>query len=258
MARRLITGLTPSREQAFQERQMLRIARASEEAIRREINRAMRAIANGEDDAQETHEQRMTALLTRIYNESFRTFGARLWQALQKSHQPTEQKRTVPLTPQYDAARRLWIRNSAAYKVSEITGTTIEQAQELIRLATADAIELGLDEAQTAALIQSRIADVGGQLSRLRSRVISRTESHSASNASQQMAAKASGLPMQKEWIASISERTRSAHAQANGQTVGIDEPFIVGGERMMQPGDISGSAANVINCRCVCGYSLP
>jgi uncharacterized protein with gpF-like domain len=259
MARRLITGYTPAREQAYQERMMLRIARDSEAAIRKEISRAMRSIARNGEDEIETHNRRMTNIITSMYSAAFRLFGDRMWQATQKSKLPMEQKRdSVPLTPQFDLARRLWIATSAAYKVTEIAGTTLKQSQEVIRKATAEAVELGLSEAETATLIQRRIGELGADLSRLRARVISRTESHSASNASTQMAAKASGLPMQKEWIASGGERTRETHMIANGKTVGIDEPFNVGNDLLMQPGDVNGSAEEVINCRCVVGYSLP
>lgn len=258
MAKRLITGLTPTREQAWQERQMLRIARASESAIRRELARAYKSVARGDDEAQQDHGRRMNTILIRTYNEAFKVFGERMRQATQKASQPAEQKRSVPLTPQFTLAQKLWIQKEAAYKVTEITGTTIEQAQELIRQTLSLAIEEGLSEVETAALIQRTITEKGAELSRFRARMISRTETHAAANASNQMAVKASGLPMKKEWIASISERTRTAHATANGQTVDIDEPFIVMNERLMQPGDSSGSAENVINCRCVCGYSLP
>jgi uncharacterized protein with gpF-like domain len=236
---------------------MLRIARASERALNRELARAYRAIYREDDSAIETHERRMNSIITKIYNACFNTFGERLWIAIQKHSKPTETKRGVPLTPQYDLARRLWIATSAAYKVTEIVGTTQEQAQAIIQKATEEAIAEGLGEIDTAALIQRRINEAGGDLSRLRSRMIARTESHAASTASTQMAVKSSGLPMQKEWIASGGERTRSAHASAHGQVRGMDEPFNVGGELLMVPGDTNGSAENVINCRCVCGYSL-
>jgi hypothetical protein len=226
----------------------------------REIQRANRAIARGVDGAIEAHELRMNDIITRMYSTAFNTFGQRMWNATRKSMNPTEVKRDndVPLTPQFDLARQLWIRTAAAKKVTEITGTTKKQAEKIIQDATADAIAGGLDEKQTAKLIQSRISSDGGALSRLRSRVISRTESHSASNASSQMAAKASGLPMQKEWIASGGERTRENHLIAHGQIVAMDEPFVVGMDLLMQPGDMSGSAEEVINCRCIAGYSLP
>jgi len=36
-----------------------------------------------------------------------------------------------------------------------------------------------------------------------------------------------------------------------------MDEPFIVGGERLMYPGDASGSAAQTINCRCAVAHTV-
>lgn len=59
------------------------------------------------------------------------------------------------------------------------------------------------------------------------------------------------GIEMQKEWVATLDARTRHEHAEADGQVVGIDEDFIVGGEKMEYPGDPHGSGWNVYNCRC-------
>ena len=56
---------------------------------------------------------------------------------------------------------------------------------------------------------------------------------------------------MQKEWTAARDERTRQAHADADGDIVGMDESFNVGGEMMRFAGDPNGSAGNIINCRC-------
>ena len=44
----------------------------------------------------------------------------------------------------------------------------------------------------------------------------------------------------------------RETHAAAEKQTVGIDEPFIVGGAELMFPGDPAGPPEEVINCHCV------
>ena len=86
--------------------------------------------------------------------------------------------------------------------------------------------------------------------------MIAPTESHAASNAAQQQAAVATGLPMLKEWVAANQpDRTRQDHQEADGQTVELHMPFIVGGEELMQPGDPTGSAENVINCRCVSAF---
>lgn len=62
-------------------------------------------------------------------------------------------------------------------------------------------------------------------------------------------------VALDKEWLATSDDRTRDAHAEANGQRVPYDEPFDVDGEPMMYPGDPAGSAANVVNCRCVVLY---
>lgn len=56
---------------------------------------------------------------------------------------------------------------------------------------------------------------------------------------------------MGKTWITVGDDRVRPAHAAANGETVPINQPFIVGGEKLFFPGDPRGSPWNIINCRC-------
>ena len=63
------------------------------------------------------------------------------------------------------------------------------------------------------------------------------------------------GIKMKKRWTATNDARTRSNHAQANGQTVDMDEKFLVGGTEMAYAGDPAGGAANTVNCRCVIIY---
>ena len=61
------------------------------------------------------------------------------------------------------------------------------------------------------------------------------------------------GVILAKVWIATKDSRTRREHLRANGQEVDNDEPFIVGGEKLMYPGDSSMGASgwNIYNCRC-------
>ena len=61
------------------------------------------------------------------------------------------------------------------------------------------------------------------------------------------------GIELQREWIATKDHRTREWHGAADGQRVGVDEAFTVGGERLMFPGDRSHGASgwNIYNCRC-------
>lgn len=62
-----------------------------------------------------------------------------------------------------------------------------------------------------------------------------------------------------KEWVAILDELTRDSHAQADGQIVTANDPFVVQGELLMEPGDTSlgASASNTIGCRCSALYSL-
>ncbi len=59
------------------------------------------------------------------------------------------------------------------------------------------------------------------------------------------------GFTLKKEWLATLDARTRDSHAAADAQQVGIDEPFDVGGVKLMYPGDPSGPAREIYNCRC-------
>lgn len=59
------------------------------------------------------------------------------------------------------------------------------------------------------------------------------------------------GYNVNKIWVAVMDNKTRDRHRAMNGVEVEVDEPFIVGKDRLMFPGDKNGSAENVINCRC-------
>lgn len=75
-----------------------------------------------------------------------------------------------------------------------------------------------------------------------------RTEVVGASNRGAMEAYQQAGVS-KKEWLATADDRTREDHLEADGQVVGVDEPFDVGGEDIMQPGE--GSPEQAINCRC-------
>lgn len=80
------------------------------------------------------------------------------------------------------------------------------------------------------------------------------TEAHRAMAEGRQKSlehAQNKGVNMKKRWVSTLDGRTRDRHQGVDGQEVGIDEPFDVDGESLMYPGDLAGSAENVINCRC-------
>jgi 2'-5' RNA ligase len=54
------------------------------------------------------------------------------------------------------------------------------------------------------------------------------------------------------EWVTMHDGDVRSAHKDAEGQTVPSGQEFTVGGEKMFYPGQPVGNPSNWINCRCV------
>ena len=56
------------------------------------------------------------------------------------------------------------------------------------------------------------------------------------------------GIDLEKEWMATLDERTRESHRELDGERVANDEPFSNG---LMYPADPSGDPAEVYNCRC-------
>ena len=62
-------------------------------------------------------------------------------------------------------------------------------------------------------------------------------------------------IAIEKEWVAILDSKTRSQHANADGQRVTLDSNFIVGGESLKFPRDPNGSVGNIINCRCIADY---
>lgn len=80
---------------------------------------------------------------------------------------------------------------------------------------------------------------------------IARTEGHriqvtAADHA--QHKAKEKGANIVKQWDATLDSRTRDSHMRVDGEIRELDEPFSNG---LMYPGDPSGDAAEVVNCRC-------
>lgn len=77
---------------------------------------------------------------------------------------------------------------------------------------------------------------------------IARTETTTAMNTATQVAAEATGLDYQKQWLSASDGNERPSHAILNGETVEKDETFSNG---LKYAGDPNGPASEVINCRC-------
>ena len=85
--------------------------------------------------------------------------------------------------------------------------------------------------------------------------LITRTEGHRVQEQAAmdvRFRARDAGADILKQWDATLDDKTREWHADADGQIRELDDFFIVDGEQMEAPG-IGGSAHNVCNCRCFC-----
>jgi len=128
---------------------------------------------------------------------------------------------------------------------------------ESMQTRLGNSIKRGITEGDSLDDLAARIRKTLKADARGRSRVIARTETTNAMNFGQQVERDELEID-EKEWVSRIDNRTRGAkrgarfdHLRPDGQVVNNDAPFIVSGERLRWPGDQSGSAGNVIQCRC-------
>ena len=63
--------------------------------------------------------------------------------------------------------------------------------------------------------------------------------------------AKAMGIDVQKQWLATLDGRTRHWHRSLDGESVDNDKPFKNDFGEIMFPGDPAAHPANIYNCRC-------
>lgn len=113
------------------------------------------------------------------------------------------------------------------------------------------AITQGILQGESIPNISKRIGQVYGRGADAATRY-ARTACTCAENAGRLQSyrtARDMGIELVKEWVATGDKRTRQTHLEADGQKVPIDEPFTVGGSKLMEPGDPSGNAAEVWNC---------
>jgi len=121
-------------------------------------------------------------------------------------------------------------------------------------------LERGIREQESIPDIAARVSTVltatGSERWPHRAVTVARTETLAAVNAgvyrSAQLEAQERGDPAPfKQWIATADPRTRDTHREADKQRTLLSEPFRVGSASLLFPGDPTGPAGEVINCRC-------
>lgn len=150
----------------------------------------------------------------------------------------------------YNPKFNAWVDKAGLLKAKEINETTRQELLETLRGEISEGVQAGESMPKIAARIRDAADGIYDNMSKSRAQTIARTETMSSVNYGEFEVYKGEGVT-KKEWLATKDDRTRDAHAEADGQIVGIDEPFIVGGEALQYPGDPTGSAEAVIQCRC-------
>jgi hypothetical protein len=250
MARRL---LDRNRRREIERQNLLldRLTRQFRGRIRNELSAAMRDMVSVWE---QTHavmmprgfRDRMEAVYQQMALAAVTAFGGRILEQGKSAGIVLERKEDFSQTMRRVALGYIQ-QESIRRRITDVTETTRRQI--------VGAVDRGYQDGIGTAEVARNIRGLVNNLASFRADAIARTETHGAANFGSDSAAKLTGLPLKREWLAAKDERTRESHAEADGQIVGPEEPFQVGGALLMYPGDPSGPGNEVINCRCVLGY---
>lgn len=250
----LITGNSRREERLAQNRLQGRIANAIASSFQREISGAMRKMADQYEDqgtditlatSIPKHQSSLEELAREEWYKAARMAGDRILGVAKCMHGKHFIRKNEP-EDRFEELIDNFIRGTAIARIAGVASTTLDDVRR--RIARGEAEGLTVDE------IARNLRQSAPGLATSRAMMIARTESHSAYNMGTQFASMSSELDLRKEWISSADERTRDNefdHVAADGETVDLEEAFINTGEALMFPGDPTGSAGNVVYCRC-------
>lgn len=139
------------------------------------------------------------------------------------------------LMPNYPAERAVKRGIDLAYGKKQITAqmtTGILMGESLKKLADR---------------LQTNIPDMNRK-SAIRAARTATTGAENAGRLDTFIAAKEMGIPLKKQWLATLDLRTRHSHQQLDLKIVEVEDKFPNG---LMYPGDTSGRPEEVYNCRC-------
>lgn len=210
----------------------------------------------------DTHERNIRALYADMAESAVRTFGARIVEQ-GKAFSPELERKDISSFAAFFARLALeWISGEAIRRrITSVADTTRQQIIRSIDEGQAS----GLGVAEIARGIRDRVPVISAN----RGALIARTETHGAANFASDQTARATGLQLEKTWIAAEDLRTRAIfrddaydHWSMDGQTVDNDQPFLmpnIYGEplRIMYPGEADKPGGATINCRCAVGRKV-
>lgn len=129
-------------------------------------------------------------------------------------------------------------------------GIDLKYGKQQITASVTSSILQGKSIPRMANDLQSRMQDMS-RASAIRTARTAITAAQNAGRLDTYRAAQDMGIKLKKQWLATLDNRTRHAHAMLDGQTVDVDKPFKVDGYELMYPGDSSAPGYLVYNCRC-------
>ena len=154
-----------------------------------------------------------------------------------------------------DTVRRMftaWVDSYGLELCIDIDTTT----KKKLRKVLSEAIEEGDSIAEQKKKLVNACESMFEDDKKYRALLIARTESCTTMNAGSTMLYQSEGV-QQKEWVATLDDRTRDAHLIMDGVVVPITDKFEVPptsqseGAYMEYPGDATAPAGQVCNCRC-------
>lgn len=246
----LNTRAARQRERQIQDRLIRRLSGEARMQLRKEFVRVNKRAAellksdgrSALNLAMREHERIVVKILDRMYKKIGEAMGRRLLNAAKSRTAQMETKDTEGVL---DRTIQRFISVFSPKRASQIAGVTRRQINT--------AVTQGLSAGESFGGIASRLVKSG--IPRVRAWRIARTESHSVGQGVQNEMALSLDLGLKKVWVATQDERTRDTHDSADGQKVDMNESFSVNGADLRFPGDPSGPAGEIINCRCVVIY---
>lgn len=161
--------------------------------------------------------------------------GFDLWDEQTVKRLMVEQPDLMPYYPPKRALRR---------------GIDLAWGKKQITASVTSSILQGKSIKHIADDLQNRISTMNRD-SAIRTARTAVTSAQNAGRMDSYAAAQKMGIKLKREWVATLDNRTRHAHAMLDGQQADIDKPFKVDGYDIMFPGDTSAPGYLVYNCRC-------
>ena len=127
-------------------------------------------------------------------------------------------------------------------RVREVNRTTRTQVEAII--------QEGISRGKTVEAIAEDIRSVFDTAIKSRAKLVAANVVSFGLNEGQMIEASKAGYKY-KVWISRQDEKVRENHTHADGQARPLYDPFIVGSNLMMHPGDLTAPLQETANCRC-------